>query len=81
MFCRHILLTNKLGLNGFYLYREEYALLGLLRLLTLEDSSVGESPRGDTTLAELRGGSRRTNEEGNYPPNLSLKFLKVSVYI
>ena len=34
-----------------YLNRQEYVLPGLLRLLTLKDSSTEESLRGDTTLA------------------------------
>ena len=39
------------GYYRHYLNREEYVLLGLLRLLTLKDSSKEESLRGDTTLA------------------------------
>ena len=39
------------GYHRRYLNREEYVLLGLLRLLMLKDSSTEESLRGDTTLA------------------------------
>ena len=52
--------------NRCYLDREEYVLLGLLRLMTLGDPSTGEVLRGDTALEGRRKtGTLATRRKGS----------------